>query len=181
MPHNGAPPPILNPTLNEIFKMCFDLKLTFADLISETLHNINSQYNLLLNDNVLFNGHEYNLIQDEQHKNIGGLVQLNYLGQVNWNTNAIIKFLCDNPSITTIYFTRRPTGIWAHQWNAIVSSPYLRGRLFTNIFTPSGQGGPVFHSMSRLLSHWVLNVNPSFGQLDNIWLTNNGVALANFF
>lgn len=180
MPQNGVPPPILNPTLNEIFKMCVDLKLTFADLISETLHNNNPPYNLLPNDNVIFNGREYNLIQDGLKENIGGLEQLNNLGQVHWNTNAIIKFLCDNPSIATIYFTRRPTGIWANQWNAILNSQCMRGRLLTNIFTPSGQGRPVFHSMTRLLNHWVHNVNPNFGQLDNNWLTNNGVTLANF-
>lgn len=179
MPQNGPAPAILDPTLNEIFKMCVNLHLTFADLISETLHNNNPQYHLLLNDNVIFNGHEYNLIQDGRQGNIGGLEQLDHAGQVNWNTNAIIKFLCARPSITQIYFTRRPTAIWGAEWNRIVNHNCMTGRLLTNIYTPSGRRlrRPV---MNSLLHSWVHYVGPRFGRLDNNWLQNNGVTLTNF-
>lgn len=180
MPPNGVPPVILNPPLTEIFELCAKLKLTFSDLVLEVLHHSNPNYEILENDNVIFNGVEYNLIQDGQRGVIGGLQQLNALEQVNWNTQNIINYLCNNPQIKTIYFTRRPTGIWATQWSLIVNHDCMKGRLTTNIFTPSGAGKPVYRSMKRLLNHWVHNNNQNFGRLDNDWLTNNGVILINF-
>lgn len=180
MPQRGNPPAILNPTLPEIFEICLHLKLTFADLVLEVLHFNNPHYQLLQNDSVILNGQEFNLIQDGQHDNIGGLQQLNNLQQVNWNTQNIINYLCDNPQIKSIYFTRRPNGIWAEQWNQIVNHDCMNGRLLTNLFTPSGQGGPVFHSMSELLKHWVHNENPNFGKLDTNWLNDLGVNINNY-
>ena len=180
MPPNGVPPAVLNPTINEIFDLCIKLKLAFADLISEVLHHNNPQYHLMPNGNVIFNDNEYNLIQDGQNGIIGGLAQLNAFGQVNWNTQNIINYLCDNPQIKTIYFTRRPNGIWAAPWNLIINHKCMNGRLITNIFTPSCAGVPVNHSMVRLLKHWVHNTNLNFGRLDNNWLANNGVNINNF-
>lgn len=180
MPPNGNPPAILNPTLLEIFDLCRKLKLTFSDLVLEVLHNNSPVYQVLPNDNVIFNRVEYNLIQDGQNENVGGLQQLNALGQVNWNTQNIITYLCNNPQINTIYFTRRPTGIWATQWNQIINHNCMTGRLKTNIFTPSGAGAPVNRSMIRLLSHWVHNNNPNFGRLNNNWLTKKGANIYNF-
>lgn len=175
MPQNGNPPAVLNPTLLEIFEICARLKLTFADLVLEVLHSGTPNFQMLPNDNVIFDQQEFNLIQDGKKKNIGGLQQLNALKQVNWNTKNIINYLCDNPQIKTIYFTRRPTGIWLEHWNQIVNHEYMAGRLLTNIFTPSGQGRPVFHSMAILLNHWLHNDNPNFGTLENYWLTIHGV------
>lgn len=180
MPANGIPTAILNPALPEIFNLCSKLKLTFSDLVLEVLHNNNPNYHLLQNDNVIFNTFKYNLIQDAQIKNVGGLQQLNIVGQVNWNTQNIIKYLCENPQIKTIYFTRQPTGIWAEQWNLIINDKCMDGRLKTNIFTPSGQGLKGTPRMNTLLKHWVHNRNPNFGTLDNTWLTANGVNLNNF-
>lgn len=180
MPTNGIPPVLLNPTLQEILDMCSSLKLTFSDLVLEVLHSNNPLYQLRPNDNVIFNGVEYNLIQDGKKENIGGLQQLSVLGQVNWNTQNIIEYLCNNPQIKTIYFTRRPIGIWAAKWNEIINHKCVAGRLTTNIFTPSGAGTPVSRSVARLLNHWVHNNNPNFGQLDYNWLVNNGVNPVNF-
>ena len=181
MPQNGNPPAhnLLNPTLAEIFCICLKVKLTFADLISEVLHHNNPHYYFLPNDNVVLNGNEYNLIQDGQNGGIGGLAQLDALGQVNWNTQNIINYLCNNPQIKQIYFTRQPIGIWAAQWNAIVDNPCMRGRQLTNIFTPSGRPLPT-PVMNNLLHHWVHNVAQGFGCLNNNWLQANGVTLANF-
>lgn len=180
MPQNGNPPAVLDPTLLEIFEICLHLKLTFSDLVLEVLHTDNPNYEMLQNDNVIYNQQEFNLIQDGQNEAIGGLQQLNALNQVNWNTQNIIKYLCDNPQIKSIYFTRRPTGIWADHWNQIVNHECMTGRLLTNIFTPSGQGRPVFHSMARLLNHWLHNDNQNFGKLDNNWLTQNGVNINDY-
>jgi len=180
MPQNGKPPETLDPTLKEIFEICSILKLTFSDLVLEVLHNGNPSYQLLKNDNVIYDEFEFNLIQDGQKQNIGGLQQLNNLEQINWNTQNIIKYLSENPKIKSIYFTRRPTGIWANQWNQIIGHECMKGRLLTNIFTPSGQGKPVFHSMSRLLNHWINNSNINFGNLDNNWLKSHGVNCKNY-
>lgn len=180
MPRRGAPPAVLNPTLPEILELCIKLKLTFADLIFEVLNNNNPNYQTRQNDNVIFNGAEYNLIQDGQKGIVGGLQQLNTLGQVNWNTQNIINFLCNNPQITTIYFTRQPTGIWAEQWNLIINHNCMAGRLKTNLFTPSGLSLKGKPRMNALLKHWVHNTEPNFGKLDNNWLTNNGVTIQNF-
>jgi hypothetical protein len=180
MPQNGNPSAILNPTLPEIFKICFQLKTTFADLVLEVLNFNNPDYQLLQNDNVSFNEQEFNLIQDGRKENVGGLEQLNNLQQVNWNTQNIIKYLCENPQIKSIYFTRKPNGIWTEQWNQIVNHECMNGRHLTNIFTPSGQGRPVFYSMNRLLNHWVHNENPNFGKLDNYWLSDLGVNINDY-
>jgi len=180
MPTNGAPQPILNPSLPEIFDLCIKLKLTFSDLVIEVLHNNNPFFQLLPNDNVIMNGVEYNLIQDGKKDNVDGLEQLNDIDQVNWNTQNIIKYLCNNPQIKTIYFTRQPTNIWAEQWNLIINHECMRGRLTTNIFTPSGLGLKGKPRMNALIKHWVHNNNTNFGRLDHTWLRNNGVPIQNF-
>lgn len=180
MPANGIPPAILNPTLPEIFDICTKLKLTFADLVLEVFNNNNPVFQQLINDNVIFNGVEYNLIKDGKIGLIGGLQQLNALGQVNWNTKNIINYLFNNPQIKTIYFTRQPTSIWAAQWNLIINHKCMAGRLTTNIYTPSGQGLKGKPRINALLNHWVHNNKPNFGKLDNVWLKNNGVTIQNF-
>jgi len=163
----------LNPTLPEIFELCQSLKLSFADLILQVFPNTND-YELLPRNKVNFNGQNISLINDN------GLAQLNQMGQVDWNINNIVRYLNENPSIKRIYFTRKATGIWNQPWNQIVEQANAEDRIFTNIFTPSGQGRPVYHSMSRLLNHWVHNQNPNFGKIDNEWLVAKGVILNNF-
>ena len=102
-----------------------------------------------------------------------------FVNDDKWN-NVITNITHNNPQIKSIYFTRRPTGIWAEHWNQIVNHECMTGRLLTNIFTPSGQGRPVFHSMARLLNHWVHNNNQNFGKLDNNWLTQHGVNINDY-
>lgn len=180
MPTNGFQIENLNPTLQEIFELCSKLKLTFSDIVLEVMHNNNPIYQSLPNDNIIINGIEYNLIQDGLNSNIGGLQQLNALGQLNWNTNNIINYLCNNPQIKTIYFTRQPKGIWAEQWNLIVNHKSIKERLTTNIFTPSGLGLKGKPRMKSLLNHWVHNIEPNFGKIDNNWLIDKGVLIQNF-
>ena len=180
MPTNGIPQEILNPSFSEIFDLCIRLKLSFSDLILEVLHYNNPVFKTLQNDNIIFNKVEYNLIQDAKKGNINGLHQLNVIRQVHWNTQNIINYLCNNPQIKTIYLTRQPTGIWAAHWDQVITHNCMVGRVTRNLFTPSGAGAPVNRSMIRLLNHWVHNNNPSFGQLDNTWLANNGVNKNNF-
>jgi hypothetical protein len=162
-----------SPTLYEIFELCWRLKLTFADLIQSVLYNNNPVYDLLPRNRVHYDARDISLIEDN------GLALLSGTGQVDWNTKNIIKYLCNNPQIKTIYFTRQPTGIWASHWNAIKNHNCMVGRNFTNIYTPSGRRlrTPV---MNNLLNRWVHNNNPNFYKLDNNWLTNNNVNINNF-
>lgn len=180
MPTNGVAPAILNPTILEIFELCITLKLTFSDFILETFHVNNPNYQLLQNDNIVFNDQEFNLIQDGQNGIIGGLQQLDGIGQVHWNTENIINYLCANPQIKQIYFTRQPTGIWAAHWNAIVNHQCMTGRQLTNIYTPSGQSLSGQPRMAALLNHWIYNANPNFGVFDNNWLIDNDVEIEGF-
>lgn len=180
MPKRGIIKEPLNPTIDEIFIVCKKFKLTFADLILEVLHNVNREYQILRNDNVCFNGKIYNLIQDGKKEEVEGLEQLDEINQVNWNINNIIKYLELNPQIKTIYFTRQPTKVWKKYWLSIVNDKRLKGRVFTNIFTPSCQGVPVSYSIERLISHWLYNENDKFGRLDHDWLKASGVKPENF-
>lgn len=173
MPTRGVPPAILNPTIIEVFELCGQLNLTFSDLILEVLHR-ESPTCEIRTGKVIFEGVEYNLTDDNH------LQALDNCGQVHWNTQNIIEYLCKNPQIKQIYFTRKPVGIYASQWNLIINHDCMRGRLTTNIFTPSGAGDPVSRSMTRLLNHWIHNTNPTFGTLNNTWLVNKGVTLNNY-
>lgn len=180
MPQRGMPPAILNPSVSEILDICFTLKLSFSDLILEVMHNNQPQYDSRRNDNIIFNGQEFNLIQDGIKDGINGLQQLNVQDQIHWNTQNILVYLKQNPQIKYIYLTRQPTGLWGIQWHQIINDECMRDRIITNLFTPSGQGRPVFNSMLRLLKHWVDNDNPNFGKLDNDWLLRNGIISDNF-
>lgn len=180
IPNRGGLPEALNPSLEEIKSLCTQLKLSFGDLISQVLFHNNPNYEILDNDNIIFNQHEYNLIQDGKNKGIFGLGNLNALNQIEWSTKNIISYLVAHPQIHSIYFTRKPTGIWGEHWNTIINHDQIKNRFYTNIFTPSAQGFPVYQSLERLLNHWVHNANPSFGNIDKQWLINNGVQLDRF-
>ena len=180
MPRRGKPKSMLKPSIEEIFILCNKLRLTFSDLVLAVLHKKPNDYTLLKNDNVLYKGCEYNLIQDGKKRQIGGLEQLNNINQVQWNTDNIIEYLRTNKQIKSIYLTRQPTGIWKTQFNRIRYDKPLKNRMFTNIFTPSGQGQPVWNSMEKLLNHWINNQNNNFGKLNNDWLQNNMQNLKKF-
>jgi hypothetical protein len=179
-PNAKLAPVVLQPRLEEIFELCSKLKLCFADLISEVLHKGNPHYQVLANDNVLFNDKEYNLIQDGKAGGILGLDQLDSVSQVRWNTQNIIDFLVQKPSIKAIYFTRKPSGIWGREFAVIQNTHRAMECLVTNIFTPSGQGLRGKPRMNSLLKHWVSNTAPGFGRLDNKWLVANNVTINHF-
>ncbi|MBF8964289.1 hypothetical protein I0P70_13625 [Pontibacter sp. FD36] len=163
----------LSPSIIEVLELCRRQKLTFADLILEVLHNDNPHYEYVPNNKIDYQNNVISLIEDN------GLQQLDDAGQVHWNTGNIINYLCDHPNIKTIYFTRRPNGIWQEKWNAIANHRCMESRTLINIYTPSGRrlSNPV---MSNLQHRWVHNDVQGFGRLDNAWLQANGVNLNNF-
>lgn len=180
MPKRGVPKNPLDPTLSEVFSLCRDLKLCFADLVAGVFHRANPRYTVLASGQVKMDGRVYNLIRDGRQGEVHGLSELAEIGQVLWNTENIINYLNSNPRIRWVYLTRRPTGIWAAPWAQIIQRGAMQGRVFSNLFTPSGQGSPVNNSMNRLLAHWVHNTDPNFGRLDHGWLLQHGVNPANF-
>lgn len=193
MPPNGHPVLPLDPELSEVLDLCKNFKLTFSDLISQVLHIGEPVYNFLNNDNVIFNGQEYNLIQDNAGNGVLGLAQLHQAGQVEWNTQNIINYLLDNPQIKFIYLTRQPQGIWGQQWQTIANHEQLQNRTFMSIVTPSGLGIPnldaPFNSRFRTILHyWVWNGlhhqipvnNPAYGHFDHEWLERSGVDIHQF-
>lgn len=196
MPANGIPQFPLDPTLPEILEMCNYLKLTFSDLIVETLHNHDEEIHFLPNDNIILNGQEFNLIQDNAGNGVFGLANLDAIGQVNWNTQNIVDYLINAPSIKHIYLTRRPVGLWGNQWNLIANHPELQDRVFANILSPSGVGFANLNAdyipnqnqnsrLNSLIHYWIWNGvdnpqmeninNPNFGHLDHQWLADHGV------
>ena len=102
-----------NPTLIEIFDLCNKLSLTFCDLISSIFNHTDNNTLILRREKeyIQFNNIEYNPIKD------GDLEQLDRIGKVKWNTQEIIKYLKQTPSIKKIYFTRSISGHWATQIN----------------------------------------------------------------
>src|SRR5436190_9710995 len=120
------------PSIEEIFNICHEFALSFGDLISGVLHANDPLYELQGNK-VLYQDAWYDLIND------GALGRLHALGQVNWTTNHILDYIAAHPTITTIYLTRVPVGIWLPAWSEINLSPLTAHAHKTNIYTPSGQ------------------------------------------
>lgn len=179
MPSNGAPILPLNPTTFEIFELCKQFKFSFADLISNVLVTQN-QIDFLPNDNIVFQGQEYNLINDNARDGIGGLAELNQFNEVEWNTDRIIEFLCLNPQIKYVYFSRQPTGIWEEHWNQIIQSKCAVDKVFSVIYTPSGNALTGSPRMNALMRHWLFNEANNYDTLNHQWLQNCGVNINNF-
>lgn len=193
MPPNGNPVYPLNPTLEEIFKICEKGKLSFADMINCVFPETND-YQINYRNNIIFNGLEYNPILDNRQNGINGLAELNNINQVEWNIKNISDYLCKNPSIKYVYFTRRPSGIWLRKWNELKNSECSYTKVFCHIFTPSGSGfrknlpAPLENRIKSLTHCWVWNnqqhpipVNKiGYCNLNHDWLIKNGVNPNNF-
>lgn len=172
-----------NPSLNEIFQICRQLKLTFTDLVGSIFENQDNNHLIVIanKEYVEYNDIIYNPISD------GDLSILNGIQKVNWNTQNIITYLRENTQIGKIYFTRRNNACWQTQISLIMEAiPEIQ---VIPIYTPSAQGGALHQQtgiygqgkMVPLLRHWTHINNVNFGNLNhNDWLTNNGVNVDNF-
>ncbi len=181
MPTNGQPQFPLDPSLSDMLKLCAELKLTFSDLVLNALHNCNGNYEVLENDNVIFDRTEYNLINDSMdRRGIRGLSELHEIGQIEWNTGNMIKYLSETPSIDTVYFTRNPTGVYLSQWRSIIEQDYNRAIRFLKIYTPSGANLRGTPRMTRLLQHWLHNNHQNYDRLNHDWLSDHGVDIELF-
>ena len=147
----------VEPLLDDIQALCKSCKIVFADLISEILHHENPEYQIIEAvrrgrpiQQIHFNNNVYNAINDND------LNDLDDLGQVNWTTPHIIKYLQDTPTIETVYITRNPQAAFNVQWLEIQQGYYNREIDFRRIFTPSGMGGaPGIPRMRYIIKHWL--------------------------
>jgi hypothetical protein len=155
-----------SPSKDEILRACKTLALSFADLICRVVHNNPPPYNLEGNT-VIMNNHPCNLIKDDE------LACLNLMGQIDWNTQQIINYISNTPSIKSIYLTRKPQGIWQYPWDAITKHPCCKGKYIENIYTPSGRriAGNV---LGGLIKKWLLE-SKNFGKLNPEWLQRHSV------
>ena len=140
-------PKNLSPSLNEILDICSYFKLSFADLVLST----DSKDNLIPDENVLD-------------------------GNIEWNTQNIINFINNTPSLKFIYFTRQKKGDWKVELNKISQETPLK---ILNIYTPSGQSLKGEPRILKLKDHWLFNDDENFDILNHSWLENCGMILSN--
>ena len=117
------------------------------------------------------------------------------MGQQNWlddNTNEIIEYINNTPSIKYVYFTFKTGGNWIINRKRFISNNINIPSC--SVFTPTGNGFgnnlPIpFNSKIKSLTHcWVWNnlqhqipINKiGYCNLNHDWLIQNGVNPNNF-
>ena len=175
-PPNGNPVPPYDPTLDRILEITGQLHMSFADLVAGLFPNNDEAYDWVDDRRVSWNGQVVNVIRDQAQNGDLGIDALDQEGQILWNTEHIITYLCDNPQIKHIYFTRQRNGIWEREIALIEQSDCMNGRTVTPIFTPAGMGVPAGYRLRAYIKHhWLHNVDPNYGTLDHEWLRDHGI------
>ena len=182
------PQPLNNiPTLNEIFQICKNGKLCFADLILGINANIPVEVDNLNQEVIVNNG-------DYIWRNHGdaALNRMGNLGYLDTNVQNIINFINNKPSIKHIYFTFATGGPWivGLKDSIIDAFPNLQAG---SIYTPTGMRLPNYHGYPlrpfSLAHHWIWNNNGhpnapvnnnNYIHMDHEWLIRNGVNPNNF-
>jgi hypothetical protein len=159
----------LKPRLEQLAQLTVSFRMSFADLIGSVLPQ--EEVEILGKGEVSWQNQVFDLINDDD------LAKLDKEKKVVWNKENIIQYLCDNPQIEHIYFTRQAGGVWDAQLNAIRNSSCMKGRTITPIFTPSGSGMTGgYPRRPYILGHWLHNNDaPKYGRLDHGWLRRHGV------
>ncbi len=153
------------PSLNDILDFIKLHKITFADLITEVLDN-NDHYCLAQNK-IIFNETNYDLIKDND------LSKLNQLGKLKWNTDELISFIENNPTIKDIYFTRKSTKPFSEILDKIEKKFKERNLRLKYLFTPSGQSMKGKPRINALVNQWKSSNIAGFDSLDEEWLNIN--------
>lgn len=180
LPRNKKNP---NPSINEIFEICNKAKIAFADVVRGVKSTAIVQKHgrsLVINDSFTWDNYS-----DKQ---------LNTMAKHDWlddQTDEIIKYINQTPSIKHIYFTFN-----SEQW--LIE---LREKIISNtktvsagsIFTPTGMGFRKnligFEGRVASLTHcWIWNglkhytpVNKKgYTHLNHQWLREHGVDVKNF-
>ena len=151
----------LNPSLDEVFQFMKKHKLSFADLIMQVFPD--DEIDCLAANNIIINGVHYNLIKD------GDLAKINRTNNVRWTTKFIIDYLNQNPSISQVYFTRKPVNPFTAKLQEIQEVLNQRGVLIKYLFTPSGQGLPGQPRNLTIMNQWLHSIREGFDNLDENW------------
>ena len=155
----------LNPSLNEIFQFMRTHKLSFADLIVQVFPD--DEINCLAANHVIINNSHYDLIND------GDLAKINRTNSVRWSTKFIIDYINQNPSISQVYFTRKPVKPFSEQLQQIQEVLNERGVIIKYLFTPSGQGLPGQPRNLTIMNQWLHSIREGFDNLDTNWTGYN--------
>lgn len=172
-----------DPTIVQIFEICENAKITFADIVKGTANNVLTEQ---IGNSILVNDEYYwNTYSDGQLEKMAGN------GWLDDNVPAIISYINATPSIKHVYFTFK-SGIWLiEKKSQIVNNINIDD--VCSIISPSGNGFgnllPGYPTRAESIAHsWIWNglpnLNPinrdGYGHLNHDWLRQNGVEPNNF-
>lgn len=156
--------PNFQPSLEEIYEFMTAYKISFADLITEVLVNKESEVDYTLNDNkATYQGTEYDLINDTH------LSHLNNLNLIEWSTKNLIDYIERNPTIKTIYFTRKSAQPFANEILKIRNHFKESELEIRYLFTPSGQGLRGKPRIRTLMNEWLVSTKDGYNNLKEDW------------
>jgi hypothetical protein len=153
------------PSLAEIFEFMKLHKITFADLITQVLEDKDDY--CLAKNKIIFKETNYDLIKDSD------LSKLSQLGKIKWNKEELIKYIENNPTIKTFYFTRKPTKPFSDILIEIREKFINRNLKIKFLFTPSGQSMKGKPRINALVNQWKSSYIEGFDNLDEEWLNAN--------
>lgn len=144
-PYNQVPP-----YDNLIWPLCINLKLSFADLIANVIPNVPNQHIQQNENNIIFNNQDYNLLGDAD------LIALDAIGQVSWNTDSIIEFINNTPTLKYIYLTQKSDNLFSNKFNFIKQQCHRNDIVFRKIHTPTGRSLPGTPGHTFLAMQWLI-------------------------
>ncbi|MEH6745788.1 MAG: hypothetical protein V7670_03030 [Maribacter arcticus] len=161
--------PKLEPSLPTILEFIAKHQISFADLIAEVLPG--KEDICLAKNKIIYNGDNFDLIKD------GDLVKLDKQGEIDWTTKPIIEYIKNNPSIETIYYTRKSSKPFNKIFEQIELQFADRNVKVKYLFTPSGQGLKGSPRNEELMKQWVKSSREGFDNLDEQWVNKLKTAL----
>jgi hypothetical protein len=173
------------PNMQQIFKICRNGKIVFADIVKGIKDEIPA---VAQNPSVLVN-HEY-VWKSYKDKPLDSMAAQGWLDD---NVEAIINYINETKTIKHVYFTFK-SGAWLVDKLNEICDGLRPGVSYCSIFTPTANGfGKLleapFDERAWGLSHcWIWNglnhdfpINrPNYGHLDHGWLTACGVDVNQF-
>jgi hypothetical protein len=175
------------PSKSEIFQICENGKIVFADIVKGIKENISAIENPEKKYALVNNEYKWETYKDGP---------LDYMARNEWledNTAAIVDYLNQTKSIKHVYFTFK-SGNWLVEKMNYIEQNVRENILFCSIFTPTANGFRKnlpfpFNERAWSLTHcWVWNnfensikINKEgYGHLNHEWLKQNGVDPNNF-
>jgi hypothetical protein len=175
------------PTRPQIFDICRNGKMVFADIVKGIKDNIQAveqpeNESVLVNNQYLWTSYKD-----------GPLDHMAAQGWLDDNVKAIVKYINETKTIKHIYFTFK-SGAWLVDKLNEICNQIRPNVSYCSIFTPTANGfgrqldAPFQERVWGLTHCWIwngLNHNipidrPTYGHLDHEWLIRNGINPNNF-